>query len=277
LSCYAQAPQLRHHCAPCSRNNPGPRLRSKIAIEPKSSITSDNLLLLFTQLFDDDQVFLLRLTNIVHDLQRLIEKDDQQGARISQWVAEVFSDLALIAQVMHQIDIFFPWSAGSQDTIDLSKDDRQERYNKDTAVLRKLSKVVSKCPSLADVATPISQIFAYPASRRRNEANTKAMQQAEQNLDEFWIKVDNHYQSETGKTLLDLLHAHGVEQRDMERTTDWTAPVPSREAVTNRTSDRSDLPYLNLRTGACAGTTATPAAEGEAKDKGHSRSYQSYS
>ena len=143
---------------------------SKMQVKPKRDHAGDPLMTLLTQLWDKDQVFLLRLTNIVDELQRVIEKDQTQKPRVSLWVAEVFSDLALLAQLMHQVDIFYPWSAGFQDKLDDSKEERTAKHRADMKAAQELHTIMQKCPSLGRLGAPAQQRFHYPANRRRNEA-----------------------------------------------------------------------------------------------------------
>lgn len=54
---------------------------------------------------------MLSLLALTDDLEHRIESDPKEKAKISSWVAGVFSDLGLIARIHHEIDIYHPWAA----------------------------------------------------------------------------------------------------------------------------------------------------------------------
>jgi hypothetical protein len=66
----------------------------------------------FSNLWNDDQLFLLGFPNLMDEIETLIESDLKEKAKISAWIGRVFSDLGLIARIRHEIDIYHPWAAG---------------------------------------------------------------------------------------------------------------------------------------------------------------------
>ncbi|ORY62097.1 uncharacterized protein BCR38DRAFT_394731 [Pseudomassariella vexata] len=206
---------------------------SKMTVQTKRGPGGDALLTLFSQLWDSGQVFLLRLPNLVDEMQRCIDDPFQKG-RISSWVAHVFSDLALLAQMMHQVDIFYPWSAAFEAKLDTSRKERQPKYMKDMEDFSQFHTIIEKCPSLAGLGTPTQGRFKYPADKRRNEAITKAIQAAERNLDVFWQKFDDYFGSAAGKSIQELQSSHGMQIRPIHRTPDW---IPKASSATSGVAD----------------------------------------
>jgi hypothetical protein len=79
-----------------------------IRIQSKSALTP--FIWLFTQLWDEKQLFLLGLLNVVDEIEYIA----QSGATrisMSSWVSRVFSDLGLVAGIRHELDIYQPWAA----------------------------------------------------------------------------------------------------------------------------------------------------------------------
>lgn len=57
---------------------------------------------------DERTVFLLRMTNIVDQLQHIIDSDPQPKDLISSYVAAQIGDLSILCECLHQTDLYQP-------------------------------------------------------------------------------------------------------------------------------------------------------------------------
>lgn len=76
---------------------------------------------------------------------------------------------------------------------------------------------------LAKVGTPQSK-FDHPTYKRRTQATTEKIQQAEKNLDIFWRHVDDHCKEKTSGTVHQML-SERMKERQLQRTPDWVEPA----------------------------------------------------
>lgn len=132
---------------------------------------------------------------MVDELQRLMDSESQARDMISSWIADILSDLAIIAECLRQIDLYQPWANSFEDLLVDRKENIQAEFAKSTAPWGKIMTIFSsKGPNasiLAKLGAPVDGKFYYPSDKRRSEENTKAMQRAEENLDLFWSKVSS--------------------------------------------------------------------------------------
>lgn len=96
---------------------PSPPMRSKwerqpqqpgtamIRVQPKPAVGNDPLMFLFTTLWDEQQRFLFTLPLLMDEMERLIQRDPAQKQKISAWVGDRISELALMAEILHQIEL----------------------------------------------------------------------------------------------------------------------------------------------------------------------------
>ena len=78
--------------------------------------------------------------------------------------------------------------------------------------------------SLADLADPSDGKFFYPVDKRRTRENTKAMQQAEKHLDEFWENLDKQLMRRTDLSRHEAFRRLLSAPRILRRTPDWIEP-----------------------------------------------------
>ena len=67
--------------------------------------SSDPLLWLFSQFWDDQQRFLCGLPHLVHELRRLVSIEPRQKERLTSWFLNVLGDLGHFARARHELDI----------------------------------------------------------------------------------------------------------------------------------------------------------------------------
>ena len=96
---------------------PSPPMRSKWVREPqepgtaiirvrtKSGRGEDPLMFLFSTLWDDQQRFLFTLPRLMDEIGRLTRRQSNQEQIVSAWVSDRIAELALMAEILHQIDL----------------------------------------------------------------------------------------------------------------------------------------------------------------------------
>ena len=189
---------------------PSPPLRSLFVREPqqpnsttirvktKSAVGKDALLHLFTTLWDEHQLFLCGLPDVMDELDRLVQSDSRQKERLSSWVAQTISDLAVIAQIRREIGSYHPLLSATNEHV---TDGMEADFSKSLSKVADLMNN-AKGLSLASVGSPSEGRFQYPSDKRRTRETTDTMRKAEFNLDLFWQTVDQHFTGKCGKTLL---------------------------------------------------------------------------
>ena len=237
---------------------PSPPLRSLFVREPqepgstiirvktKSAIGKDALLHLFTTLWDEEQLFLCGLPDVMDELDRLVQSDRQQKERVSPWVAQVLSDLSVIAQIRRQVGSYHPLLS---DTNENPTDKMKTDFAKSLSDFAEFMKY-KEGMSLAKFGTPSEGRFHYPSDKRRTRENTNAMRQAESDLDVFWQTIDQHFMGKTGKTLHQLIQRPCLDDHNVQRTSEWIEPVVEPKDTT-RSEPLEDLykPFSHLSTG----------------------------
>jgi hypothetical protein len=231
-SCYVREPQ-----------EPGSTM---IRVHTKSAIGKDPLLLLFATLWDSQQLFLRGLPDVMDELDRLVQSDSKQKQRLSSWVAQVVSDLAVIAQIRRQVGSYHPLLMASNE---LTTDEIRADFSKSLISFAELMNN-SKGISLANVGSLSEGRFHYPSDKRRTQEMTNAMRKAESNLDLFWETVDEHLKGKCSKTLHGLVKNLPLDDRKLQRTPEWveTETEPKQE-LKPQASEEVYKPFSQLSIG----------------------------
>ena len=194
---------------------------TKISVSMKGTADKDNLISTFLRLWNDDQLFLYGLSNLVDELERLTQSDPKQKERISAWVARVFSDLAVMAEIRRQLALYHPSLSTT------NEDDTEEikaAFMKSLSWLAEFLKDIEGI-SLAKVGAPADGKFNYPSEKRRTLENTQAMRKAEQNLDLFWQTADQHFAKKRGRSQHQAIQHLLSQDRELQRTPEWVEPI----------------------------------------------------
>ena len=225
------SPPLRNHYA----REPQDPNTTKIGVVAKSSHQSrnDDFLWLLERLLIDQQVFLCGLENLLDELERMLRNDPKCRDRMSSWLAKVVSDLALLAELKRQIGLLSP---GPPMLEALDSKEKQKEFSKRMGLMTTVFTIFQKDMYLCGAGSPLTKVN-YPIDKRRTAATTKTMQEAEKNLDNFWLKVDQHFMKHAGKTLHEMLKGLFPE-RPIQRTPDWKE---SEITVESRGGDTRDL------------------------------------
>jgi hypothetical protein len=171
------------------------------------------------------------LSDVLDQLEHLVIKEPEQKARLSTLVSDFIADLGLFAQLRDELDNCQPWAAGMD--YEFSKVHEKiekgvfEQFNT-RQVIDLNMKYVST--GLEPLGSPVSVFrgdtrFFYPSEKKRTMENTEAMREAEQNLDEFWAKIDSKYKSKVGKTINEIVEGFLSESRKLKRTPEWVEPI----------------------------------------------------
>ncbi|KAI9831131.1 MAG: hypothetical protein M1819_005219 [Sarea resinae] len=244
-----------------------------IRTKTKGGIGDDFLLFLFTCLWDEKQLSLLRLTNVMDEIERTIQTVPGQKDRLTSWVARVYSSLGVIAGALHQIDMYQPWANGFENDAMQYQEAMESEYTQD---LSEVANLVNKLRGgqCFKLGVPSDGRFHYPSDKRRTQQTTEAMRKAESNLDLFWQKVDQTYKARTGRTLQDAIRHLLTTDRQIERTPEWTAPPPPPPTAKQPKTNAEDSPIyrpfsqLSLDRKEDPSTLPSPAKTTKVKTRG---------
>jgi len=196
--------------------------------EVKTTLTKENtgeqrLHRLFRLLFTPEQHDMHGLSNIVEEVQRAIEETER--GLLSSWVAQRFSDLAVIVEVRRQLDMLQPCASLFRMGKDVASSCGCESHMCDITVTEEFDSIRYCIRESADVFTGITPSdLPYPSERRRNETTVKQMRDSERLLDEMWQELDGRFEGEFGMSLHLLLNRHFQEwDRCLSRTPRWKA------------------------------------------------------
>ncbi len=265
------SPPLRKHFVRAPQDPTNTRIQ--VTSKSNSSSRGDNLLWLVAKLTMDDHMFLCGLENICDGLEREIRSSPANRERVSPWIANLLSDISLLAELKRQIELAWPGPAMVEI---LDQDEKKEHYAEKTELLRHIFYLLCNPMDLASAALPLSK-FNYPSHKRQNQEVVAKMQQAETNLDAFWSKVDDYCTQDGGSGLHQLLEGV-LRDHKLQRTNDWQQPEVKRTSTTTNNSIQAvttGLSTLGLNT--FSEEPLTPPQHGNIRQKTMTRgqAYQS--
>ncbi|KAK5170245.1 uncharacterized protein LTR77_004831 [Saxophila tyrrhenica] len=179
---------------------------------------------------DGHDLFLAGLTNVVDELERLVHSEPAAKKLLSPYVAENIGDLAIITEAMRQLQIYQPWAASFEhEMVDRSKSIKEEfaRTSQPWEALLQATEGPNhgKIMRLGD---PSDKKFYHPVDKRRSKENVEAMRRAEENVDAFWLAVDQNLQMKPGNQIEStVLHRLLAQSRTLQRTPEWEDPNAS--------------------------------------------------
>ncbi|EME42787.1 hypothetical protein DOTSEDRAFT_176085 [Dothistroma septosporum NZE10] len=185
------------------------------------------LWLLQTLWEDDTSVFLLRMTNLVDQLQHIIDSDPKAKDFVSSYIAAQIGDLSILCECLHQTDLYQPWAnmfedqlVDLQDKVDADFDKRRQSWT------RLVNATKGSETLLARYGVPVDGRFEYPVEKRRTKENTETLRKAEQNLDAFWTKVDELLHRNAGELHNTATRQLMLQPRLLHRTPEWVEREP---------------------------------------------------
>lgn len=179
------------------------------------------MLVLVQHLLRHEHQSMEAIHSLVDDIQYYLDHDPAQKNVFSSFVAKIFSDLALLTQIAYQIDNFYPWAPFFiHEAADLVHvESSLPIYDLDRVVRILNMPKVFDCNSLLNLR---HKKFYYPIDKAHSAAQVEAMQKAEANLDEVWVKLDFHFVTHHPQTLVKLFKSHYTsDQRRIRRTPDY--------------------------------------------------------
>ena len=226
------SPPLRQHYV----REPQDPTNTRIGVTSKdrSHKKADHLLWLLEVLLDEHQLFLCGLDNVCDELEREIRSNRTSRERISPYLASLISDLSLFGELKCHIALVTP---GPRMTVVVEQKELNAKFNKKIKLFSQtFTTLTGLGKGLAKVGTPQSK-FDHPTYKRRTQATTEKLQQAEKNLDIFWRHVDDHCKEKTSGTVHQML-SEILKERQLQRTPDWVEPA--KEFNNNREQKESD-------------------------------------
>jgi len=163
------------------------------------------------------------LTNVVDELQRLINSEHKSNSTISSYIASYVSDLAILCECLRQMEIYQPWAHTHNALMKERHESLETDWLQQYKPLMDMLDGVRSYDTLGDLGRPEGERYAYPVGKRRTQQNVEAMRQAEKNLDAFWCKVDELTKlaaSSSGTAV----HALLTQGRTLQRTPEWVEP-----------------------------------------------------
>ena len=206
--------------------NPG---RVTMASDPKKNELATRLLFVMRVLWDDHQLFLHGLSNVMDELGSTLGRDLKQKTLVSPLVAETISDLSVIAESLRQIKLYQPWAASTKfELIETERSDLTGKYVKALLPYEKLLRAMENIP-LADLGMPLQGFSHYPIDRRKTRENIESMRKAEHRLDAFWGFLDGQVGCKNGDLSDFKSWFFGGDERKLYRTPEWVEPITEAE------------------------------------------------
>ena len=190
--------------------------------------------MIFGTLFDDQRRDPAVLNSLMDELEHGMENDPRMKELVTPWVADRISDLSVLSQCLHQLELYLPWAASLENDMKQREEELENAFMRTTEHIKPPVDVLGPIVSL-DI--PTGGRFHYPIDKRRTRENVEAMRQAEQNLDSFWKAFDREMIRKNGISprLKNLLS-----QRVLQRTPAWVEPEKGAKARP-MTSDVDEL------------------------------------
>jgi hypothetical protein len=149
----------------------------------------ERLLWIFSTLWDQKRLELAGLHTLMDEIERLSENDPKAKELISSKIASKISDISVMSECLHQIELYQPWAATFTDETVSRIEKLEKEYTVTTTGWHEFNKKFEGS-SLANLGTPTGGRFFYPVDGRRTRETAEAMRRAEEQLDAFWRAAD---------------------------------------------------------------------------------------
>jgi hypothetical protein len=265
---------------------PSPPLRSLFVREPQEANSTmirvrtkrddsskDELIRVFRILWNDQQLFLYGLPNVMDELERLLESDREQKKRLSGWVRDFISDLALLAQMKNQLKLYQPWASTFENDAADEEEALKADYSKSISSVTDFARALKSVPSISRLVTPHRDKFHYPIDKPRTRQTTHSLCEAEKSLDSFWKFFDQHFvracRSDVVKKLL-------PEQYHVQRAPEWVEPVKTESSANSNTEEELPDHFSSLSTDHEQSGFEAPPSKTKVKTRGQSQKTDSF-
>ena len=209
------SPPLRRHYARGIQDH----FSSPLIISSKTRIRNDYLLWLLENLLDQERTRICGLHCLLDELERFVQNDANERERISSWVADILSDLAIVGELQRQLSLRRPGTYVPVEECEL-----KAKLAKETIPIVKIHDAFEAYSKLADVYAPLQRVN-YPSDQKRTAATTEQMRKVDKDLLFFWQKADAHVLKQTWETVQAILPDLGL--RVLGRTPIRIGPSPA--------------------------------------------------
>ncbi|KAK5993500.1 hypothetical protein PT974_06932 [Cladobotryum mycophilum] len=229
---------------------------SKLSIMSKGAkmtkIEGQLIYLLRTLWEDGNNLFLLRLSCVVDELERLLLSEPTASDLISQNVASIIGNISIISQCLHQLEIYQPWAQNFEAAALDIKADLEKGFASKSKPWAQIH-AAFKDTNLAKVVKlgePLLGNFIYPFDKRRTKENVDKLRRAERNLDIFWAEVDRLTHSRSSKLQGSAVQRLLSQAYLLQRTPEWVEQQTPQNVVTIPIVEQPLSPlYFGLRDG----------------------------
>jgi len=174
---------------------------------------------------DGRDLFLLKLTTVVDELNRLIESEPLVKNQVSSFIASTIGFLSVLTECMRQLENYQPWANNFDD----AAVEHQEKIDKEWSNFQKRVVPILEAMDFQDntkigFGDMADGRYAYPIDKRRTKENVEALRRAEANLDGFWAVIDERLYSKAGNLKGAALGQLLSQDRVLQRTPEWVEP-----------------------------------------------------
>lgn len=189
-------------------------------------------------------------------------------------------ELSIVAECLRQLEICQPWANGFEDAYCSNENEIQPGFALRTTYIVEVLEALWDA-NLIDISTfgdPSDKKFDYPVSKRRSKEIVEKLRAAENNLDIFWSKVDDHWNGRLkyrGVTGLKLL---SIKPRLLQRTPEWSdqhiqkPEMKSRQELNPYTSTFANLQLISGTSSGLKEVIAASVPKSKVKFRGNSSS-----
>jgi hypothetical protein len=224
-SYFRASPPLREHFYRANSEDEFFHVEPRHENYDKKDTQLSHLLCLIAMFGDKGSRGFFTLRVIMDEFETFMQSDAQSKALVSPFMASMISQLALIAECLHQFHCFQPWARQVENTISQHRVEFARRYSVFILSWSKIDLVHRSFerPVLCKLGSPRDGKFNYPVNERRTRANVGKMRSAEAALDKFWDVANAHWLREAGCTPGGLIK-HIIGERVLHRTQAWVEP-----------------------------------------------------
>jgi hypothetical protein len=196
---------------------------NKIGISTKKGLGKDKLTWVLSQLMDKNQRFLLGARDLIDEYEYIMQNHPKEKPRITTWVSDVITDIALIAEMDRQVHLYQPWVRMQEYAQEPTEDEIAAQFLTMNEPFSTLLEIFPR-NGLQDVAMPLPQ-FYYPIDKPRTQERVDVLRSAEKNLDNVWRAVDAIFEEKCGKSMHEFLRKFLPVERLIFKTPEWVEPV----------------------------------------------------
>ncbi|KAF7895768.1 uncharacterized protein EAF01_009730 [Botrytis porri] len=178
-------------------------------------------------LWDREKRDLFGLTNVIDAFEQLMQ-DPEESKNISSYIADRFSDLAILSRALYEVENYQPWAATFDDEYNNNHQGEVLRITMKDFVFNKdyLKYMDSVLKGIVQYCMLSDGKFKYPVNKKRTKQNTEQMILAEKNLDFFWEKFDANWKKLAKKNIDACFGGHPPRKRgELQRTPAWVEPT----------------------------------------------------